>query len=63
MKKVIEMISLLEEHGWVYQRTKGDHHIFTKAGARRPIVIAGKRNDSLPAGTLGSILREAGLKE
>jgi len=60
--KVFEIIALLEENGWSYHRTRGDHHKFTKAGARRPIIIAGKRNDDLPAGTLGAILREAGLK-
>lgn len=34
----------------------------TKKGARRPIPIPGKLSDDLKDGTLGSILREAGLK-
>lgn len=61
-KKVKEIIELLEADGWHYLSTKGDHHKFYKEGARRPIIVAGKRNDDLAEGTLNSILREAGLK-
>ena len=39
--------------------TKGDHHKFFKAGARRPIIVAGKESDDLALGTLKSIMREA----
>ena len=60
--KVKQVIGLLEEQGWQYIGTRGDHHKFYKKGARRPIIIAGKRNDDLAEGTLQSILREAGLK-
>ena len=59
--KVWEVIDLLLEKGWHYVGTKGDHHKFYKAGVRRPIIIAGKRNDDLAEGTLKSILREAGI--
>lgn len=61
-KKVYEVIELLEANGWVYRRTKGGHHIFMKAGARRPVPLPGKRNDDVPAGTLNAILRETGIK-
>ena len=61
-KKVREIIDLLEAEGWRYIGTKGDHHKFYKEGARRPIIVAGKRNDDLAEGTINSILREAGLK-
>lgn len=61
--KVKEVIELLEQNGWEYKRTKGDHRIFYRKGARRPIVIPGNLNDDLKDGTLGSILREAGLKD
>lgn len=61
-KKVYEVIDLLEAEGWHYIGTKGDHHKFFKKGARRPIIVAGKRNDDLAEGTLKSIFREAGLK-
>jgi predicted RNA binding protein YcfA (HicA-like mRNA interferase family) len=61
-KKVFEVIELLEADGWVYQKTKGDHHIFMKEGARRPVPVPGKRNDDVPSGTLHAILRETGLE-
>ena len=61
-KKVFEVIEMLEADGWVYVRTRGDHHKFSKPGARRSIVISWKRNDTVLPGTLGAILREAGLK-
>ena len=61
-KKVYEVIELLEANGWEYQRTRGDHHIFTKAGEARPVTVAGTRNETVPAGTWNAILRETGLK-
>ena len=61
-KKVREVIELLEENGWVYIKTKGDHHNFYKLGAKRPIIIAGKASDDIAEGTYHSILRSAGLK-
>ena len=61
-KKVKEVIALLEENEWEHVRTRGDHRIFYRKGARRPIVIPGGLNDDLKEGTLNSILREAGLK-
>jgi predicted RNA binding protein YcfA (HicA-like mRNA interferase family) len=61
-KKVKEVICLLEENGWELKRIRGDHRIYYKEGARRPVVVPGNNNDDLKEGTLGSILREAGLK-
>lgn len=60
-KKTKEVISLLEEAGWKHIRTKGDHRVFYKEGARRPIVVPHGLNDDLPIGTLKSILRQAGI--
>lgn len=60
--KVKEVISLLEDNGWEFIRMRGDHRIFYKKGARRPIVIPGNLSNDLKDGTLNSILREAGLK-
>lgn len=60
--KVYEVINILKNDGWEHVRTRGDHHIFTKEGASRPIVVPGNRNDDLAEGTLNSILKAAGLK-
>ena len=60
--KVKEVIELLEENGWYYVRTRGDHHIYKKEGLPNLIVVPGNPNDDLKAGTINSILRGAGLK-
>ncbi len=63
MKKTVnEVIAILEENGWSSKRPKGDHHVFSKPGAKRPIVVVGKGSDDVWANALNSILREAGLK-
>jgi predicted RNA binding protein YcfA (HicA-like mRNA interferase family) len=61
-RTVKEVIVLLEENGWEQKRMKGDHRVFHKQGARRPVIVAGNLSDDLKDGTLSSILREAGLK-
>ncbi|WP_270490924.1 type II toxin-antitoxin system HicA family toxin [Bacteroides finegoldii] len=61
-KKVKEVIVLLEKNGWTFVRIRGDHRIYYKEGAKRPIVVPGNLNDDLKDGTLNSILKEAGLK-
>ena len=61
-KKVREVADLLEQNGWDLVRIKGDHRIYYKEGARRPIVVPGNMNDDLAIGTLKSILKEAGLQ-
>lgn len=60
--KVKEIIALLENDGWRFIRERGDHKVYWKESARRPIVVPGKMNDDLPKGTQNSILREANLK-
>ena len=61
-KKVKEGIDLLDENGWAFVRMRGDHRIYYKKGAKRPVVVPGNLNDDLKDGTLNSILKEAGLK-
>ncbi|KAA6323529.1 hypothetical protein EZS27_027041 [termite gut metagenome] len=61
--KTKELIKLLEENGWVYQRTQGDHRIYYKKGARRSIPVSGKLNSDMKEGMFRNIVREAGIKE
>ena len=42
-------------------RERGDHKIYAKIGARRPIPIAGKMSREMPPREYYSILREAGI--
>jgi len=61
-KKVKEVIDLLEENGWEFVRMRGDHRVYYKDGAKRPIIVAGKLSSDMAVGTLKSILRESGLE-
>lgn len=56
-----EIIKLLKAEGWVLDRTKGSHHIF-KHPLRAGIVVVPHPKKDLPAGTVGSIAKQAGLK-
>ena len=60
--KVRKIIKRIEADGWFHVRTKGDHrqyHHPTKLGT---VTVAGHLNEEIPAGTLNSILKQAGLK-
>ena len=51
-------VKVFERDGWRYSRTKGDHLIYTKLGARRPVVIP--RYDEVQVTIIG-LLRTAGM--
>ncbi len=59
--KVKDVIKKVEQDGWLYSRTRGDHHVYhhpTKPGI---VVIAGKLSDEMPVGTYQNVMRQAGL--
>ena len=59
--KVREIVRELEEDGWLKTRQVGSHRQFrhpTKAGT---VTVPGRMGDELAKGTLGSIVRQAGL--
>jgi predicted RNA binding protein YcfA (HicA-like mRNA interferase family) len=62
--KYREIIKLIENEGWKLDRVKGSHFQFrhpTKTGTVT-IACGGKMNADVPNGTLGSILKQAGIK-
>jgi predicted RNA binding protein YcfA (HicA-like mRNA interferase family) len=61
--KVREAIALIEEDGWFLVATRGSHRQYKHATKPGRVTIAGKPSDDLAAGTLNSILKQAGLKE
>ncbi len=56
------MILLIENDGWYLDRTRGSHRQFKHAIKTGLVTIPGKPGDDLAPGTLGSILKQAGLK-
>ena len=56
-----ELMEMIKREGWYLARTKGSHHIF-KHLSRKGIVIIAHPNNNLPAKTIKSILKQAGVK-
>lgn len=61
--KVGELIRLLENNGWMLVRTRGSHRQFKNPEKPGTVTVAGKPSLDIPPGTLGSILKQAGLKK
>ncbi|PQV62428.1 putative RNA binding protein YcfA, dsRBD-like fold, HicA-like mRNA interferase family [Abditibacterium utsteinense] len=60
--KVREAIKLIEQDGWYLDRTKGSHRQFKHTNKSGLVTVPGNVGDDIAAGTLGSILKQAGLK-
>jgi predicted RNA binding protein YcfA (HicA-like mRNA interferase family) len=61
--KVRDAIRMVEQDGWYHVATRGSHRQFKHPHKTGRVTIAGKPSDDLAAGTLNSILKQAGLKE
>ena len=59
--KVSDLIKMLKDDGWELSRTKGSHRQFKHSGKKEVVTVSGKPSDDVRKGTLGSILRQAGL--
>lgn len=59
---VREVIMLLEADGWRLVRVKGSHRQYRHQEKVGRVTVAGNLNDDLAAGTLNSVLKQAGLK-
>jgi predicted RNA binding protein YcfA (HicA-like mRNA interferase family) len=56
----VEIIKLLQTHGFVIDRIKGSHHILiNQATGKRVVVPMHKKN--LPKGTLHEIIKQSGI--
>ena len=61
--KVRDAIKQLEADGWRQERQRGSHRIFRHPTKPGSVTVAGKPGAEIPPGTLGSIRRQAGLKD
>lgn len=55
------LIKILEKDGWKLIAAKGSHHQFKHPVKRGRVTVPHPRKD-IPAGTLNSIMNQAGLK-
>lgn len=60
--KVRELIKLVEDDGWVFDRQKGSHRQYIHPTKPGVVTISGKPGEQLPIGTTLNILRQAGLR-
>lgn len=60
--KVREVIRLIQNDGWYRVRARGGHRQFKHPFKKGRVTVAGKESDTLPPGTLKSILQQAGLE-
>lgn len=63
MMKVREALKLLEADGWAVVRIRGSHRQLHHPNKPGTVTVAGKPSLDIPPGTLGSIMKQAGLKE
>ncbi|HEY8065559.1 MAG TPA: type II toxin-antitoxin system HicA family toxin [Methylosinus sp.] len=61
--KVRDVIRLLEEDGWILVATRGSHRQFKHPSKPGRATVAGKPSDDVAPGTLGSILKQARIRE
>jgi predicted RNA binding protein YcfA (HicA-like mRNA interferase family) len=61
--KISEILRLLSDDGRYLVATKGSHRQFKHSAKPGRVTVAGKPSDDLAAGTLSSILKQAGLKK
>ena len=55
------VVAALQRAGFILTHVRGSHHYLHKPGAAGLVVVPVHGNRDLPAGTLRSILRQAGL--
>lgn len=60
--KVGEVLKLLRKDGWYRVPSRGGHRQFKHPVKPGRVTVSGKPSDELPPGTLGSILKQSGLK-
>ena len=61
--KVKELIALLESDGWFQVRQRGSHRQYHHPSKPGTVTVSGKPSVEVPAGTLASALKQAGLKK
>lgn len=57
------LCKVLEQHGWVLQRIRGSHHIYSREGGTAILTVPVHSNRDLKSGTLHGLLKAAGLTE
>ena len=62
-KKIHEVVSILEAHGWRQVRERGSHRQFRHPSLPAVVTFTGRRSDTIPVGQLASIRRKSGIED
>jgi predicted RNA binding protein YcfA (HicA-like mRNA interferase family) len=62
-KKVHEVISILEAHGWRQVRERGSHRQFRHPTLPAVVTVTGRRSDTIRVGQLASVRRKSGIED
>jgi predicted RNA binding protein YcfA (HicA-like mRNA interferase family) len=60
--KVKEIISLLEQDGWILMRQKGSHRQFRHPSKSNTVTVNGKLSETMEQFLINSIFKQAGWK-
>jgi len=60
--KVREVIAMVEADGWHRVRQRGSHRQYKHPTKQGLVTIAGHPGDDMAAGTINSVLKQAGLR-
>ena len=55
------VMKILKKNGWCLNRIRGSHHVFTKQGVQRPVIVPVHGNTDLGK-FAEDILKEAGIE-
>ena len=61
--KIRELLRQLQRDGWQEVRRRGSHRVMRHPVKHGIVVVAGNLNADMKAGTLGQVLKQAGLKD
>lgn len=60
---VRDVIKMLRQDGWILVRMRGSHRQYKHPEKSGLVTVAGNPGLDIPPGTLGNILRQAGLRK
>lgn len=61
--QVADILRMLHEDGWYLIASRGSHRQFKHSSKPGRVTVPGKPGDDLAPGTLGSILKQSGLRK
>ena len=55
------LVELLKQHGFLFKRSKGSHHLFYNASSNKTVTVPIHGNRDLRKGTFLAVLKQAGI--